>query len=487
MFADYVYEKSAAAYTNRILLIDAEGLLDSTNCAESFSAHGFEIIRYKDDLSFRIEYEGKFKSQDGKIAVIAHPDQYIPYDLRRRMRTYVISLASLFPKLDATVLREQDTTTYDLLSSAYARSFDRLNTPDDTRRFLEQRVYSKENIRRNLEDSYQALVRQADGCTLYKAWFAIAEEKARIDTLAVEYDIDLDTSRINILFRDYILSYYGKLSTTMDSESPVLVSKAMEFMADHSKRFVIIVMDGMSEFDWRVLSASFEGFHYRKSSAFAMIPTVTSVSRQCLLGGKYPRELLNPWSQSKEKQEFTECAKRLGFTDRQISYQRGYDSDFDYMTRCGAVVINDIDDMVHGQMQGRLGMFNDVGVMAKQGKLVAMVHRFLVAGFDVYITADHGNTPRHGMGKLMSAGVETETKSRCMLVLKDFADKEGLKEKYRLIEFPKTYLPKEFDYLICDVGDSFDAKGDDVMSHGGISIDEGIVPFIKIKAVENNG
>ena len=62
-----------------------------------------------------------------------------------------------------------------------------------------------------------------------------------------------------------------------------------------------------------------------------------------------------------------------------------------------------------------------------------------------------------------------------------------LKEKYGLLEFPKTYLPKEYDYLICDVGDSFDAKGEDVMSHGGISIDECVVPFIKIKAVENNG
>ena len=59
---------------------------------------------------------------------------------------------------------------------------------------------------------------------------------------------------------------------------------------------------------------------------------------------------MNPWSQSKEKQEFTECARSLGFTDRQISYQRGYDSDFDFMVRCGAVIINDIDDMVHGQM-----------------------------------------------------------------------------------------------------------------------------------------
>ena len=36
-------------------------------------------------------------------------------------------------------------------------------------------------------------------------------------------------------------------------------------------------------------------------------------------------------------------------------------------------------------------------------------------------------------------------------------------------------------------GDSFDPKGEEVMSHGGISIDECVVPFIKIKAVKQNG
>ena len=177
----------------------------------------------------------------------------------------------------------------------------------------------------------------------------------------------------------------------------------------------------------------------------------------------------------------------MDFTDKQISYQRGYDADFGSLIRCGAVIINDIDDMVHGQKQGRIGMFNDVSVMAKEGKLAQLARRLLKAGFDVFITADHGNTLRYGMGRLTGTGVETETKSHCMLVLKDYADKNGLKEKHRLIEFPKTYLPKEFDYLICDVGDSFDIKGEKVMTHGGISLDECVVPFIRIKAEENHG
>ena len=91
------------------------------------------------------------------------------------------------------------------------------------------------------------------------------------------------------------------------------------------------------------------------------------------------------------------------------------------------------------------------------------------------------------LGKLMGTGVEVETKSRRMLALKDFADKAGLIEKHGLVEYPKYYLPKEYDYLICDVGDSFDAKGDEVMTHGGITLDEVVVPFIKIKAVQKNG
>ena len=41
--------------------------------------------------------------------------------------------------------------------------------------------------------------------------------------------------------------------------------------------------------------------------------------------------------------------------------------------------------------------------------------------------------------------------------------------------------------LLCRAGRSFDSKGDQVMSHGSITIDEVIVPFITIKAGDNNG
>jgi len=96
----------------------------------------------------------------------------------------------------------------------------------------------------------------------------------------------------------------------------------------------------------------------------------------------------------------------------------------------------------------------------------------------VYITADHGNTPCVGVGGFRS-GVETETKSKRMVVLKDFAQETELLRENTFL-FPGYSLDKSYRYYICKRGVSFDNKGDEVMTHGGMSIDEVIVPFIKI-------
>jgi len=509
MFGNYVYEKSSAKFVDKILLIDDDNLDETMNYSADFLEQGFEVIKYVDDLSFRIEYEGKLNNSGEKIVVIAHTEDYIPYDIRRRFRAFTISLYSLFPMLNIDVLREKSSLDLDLLCLAYHSNFENLKKRNQTEHFFRTKVYTKSNVKNylihtlsklmllmNVPYPYKDCLSVAEGNAEFKVsftineerikhkdWFLIAEEKAKIDVLAVQYDIEVDTSEINHQFQNYILAQFGKFSQILDKDTPVLISRAMEYMHENSSKFIIIIMDGMSEFDWNIISTSFCDISYERTAAFAMIPTATSVSRQCLLSNKYPSQLMEPWKQSKEKAEFIACAKELGYTDEQIGYARGYDAEFNSFVRCGAVIINDVDDMVHAQRQGRLGMFNDITVLTNQSKLADATKRFLAAGYDVYITSDHGNTPCIGLGKLIGTGVEVETKSRRMLVLKDFADKKTLLEKYGLIEYPKYYLTKDYDYLICDVGDSFDAKGEDVMTHGGITIDEVVVPFIKIKAV----
>lgn len=487
MFADYIYKMSSAEFSDRVILIDSDDLERKTKYGEYFATHGFQVIRYQDDLHLRLEHEDAITSENGKYALLVDNDSYIPYDVLKRYRRYVVSLSNLFPNLNAVAIKDAQHIDYDLLSIAYSRNFSDFRSEESTRQFIENIECSCCIIEEYLSKKNTEMHEVASLARNYKDWCLVACLKAFIDYTAARFDIDIKTDDVNKRFVDYILTNFGKLSSSIDSDGPVLVTHAMEYMHDHSDKFVIIVMDGMSEFDWYIISQSFENISYKKADIFAMIPTTTSISRQCLLSNKYPSQLQEPWKQTKEKNMFVECAISYEYTRDQIGYERGYDADFSTFVKCAAIIINDVDDMVHAQKHGRPGMLNDIRLLTKNGRLATLVKRLLKKGFDVYVSSDHGNTPCTGMGKLIKTGVEVETKSRRMIVLKDFADKQKLLEQYKLIDYPKYYLKKDFDYLICDIGCSFDAHGEGVMSHGGITVDEVIVPFIKIKAADNNG
>jgi hypothetical protein len=146
-----------------------------------------------------------------------------------------------------------------------------------------------------------------------------------------------------------------------------------------------------------------------------------------------------------------------------------------------AIIINDVDDIAHGQFQGRAGMYNDMDLLGKSGKLQSLINRLTANGFTVYITADHGNTLCVGVGGFRS-GVEMESRSMRMAVLKDFAEANALLNE-NTTEYQGFYLDKEYRYFVCMSGVSFDSKGETVMTHGGMSVDEVIVPFIKVRRV----
>jgi hypothetical protein len=487
MFAEYLFDCAQASYVKRIILVDEDQILNKVDWKEAFIDNGYEILPYENDLRFRIDYEESWKAGQNRLAFAVSPEVYVPYDIRTVAWEFHVSFQTLFPKLNGTVLKEKKNLNLDLSTMAYQENFDDLRSVEMTRDFLSERVYSRKTISKYLDASVKALTEDVNHCSKYSGWLRIAERQAELQVMAAENGLKIDTTFVDGPFQNFILHNFGKLSAELNPETPVLVSRAMEFMHDHSQKFVIIVMDGMSEFDWQIISRSFMDIKYRNTDAFAMIPTVTSISRQCLVSGKYPKELVSPWTTSKEKNEFIVGAKRVGYADSQIAYGRGYDTDFGMSIRCGCVIINDVDDMMHGQKQGREGMYQDISLLAKGHKLHDLVKRLVRKGFDVYVSADHGNTWCIGMGRLTKTGVETETKSHRMVVLKDYADKESLIHDRHMVEFPKYYLDKQFDYLICSGHESMDAKGEQVITHGGITLEEVVVPFISVKVDENNG
>lgn len=486
MLGDYVLNESSAMYCTSVLLVD-HGVEARAEYAHAFERHGFTVVHWNGDLAFRIEWEEALKRGE-KLAVIVPDGVYVPYDLAQLMQRYEVSLSRLFPKLEAVVIEADEGLDLDFLAIAYERDYVHTSDAGATREYIEMHVNTLETAECVCDELQSELIRQTSTAKNYRDWILIAQLKARIDVTRARYGIDQSTNNLtDRAFEEFVLGKFGQLTMEYADDTPVLVSAAMEYMHTRSGRFAIVVMDGMSEFDWRVLRESFANIPYEESAAFAMLPTVTSISRQSLLSGKFPRDLATPWKTSKEKGEFIQRVYEWGINGEYASYKYGYDTDIPYGCCVAAFVILDVDERAHGQYGGRIGMLRDMELLRDSGKLAELVRQLSNFGMDVYITSDHGNTPCMGRGRITNTGVETETKSRRMLVVNNLADVSDKQEKYGLVQCPNGFLPQGLRYYVCPSGVSFDNSGENVMNHGGMSIDEVIVPFITVRAGACNG
>ncbi|HBR02116.1 MAG TPA: PglZ domain-containing protein [Ruminiclostridium sp.] len=467
-------------YEKRLLIFDTDRFYAAFDYTRLLISQDFEVIRYEDIEAFRLRYEQEIRNSDHKYAVIVCSGIYVPYDIRRQFFEVEISLKNIFPKLHDDTVRRY-IKDIDLISFAYGELYSSCDTREKTERFISDTVFSKGNVKNYCELTIKNLLPSGDksGITA-NVWIEIARTKALVDYYAAKANTKIDTSFVDTEFEKFIFDGYQKLSGETKKEAPAILPKVIDFIA-HGKT-ALIVVDGMSLFDFEVISRYWDGIDYEYHCTYALIPTTTSISRQGLLSGKYPRELENPFTLSQEEKGFVEATKNRGYTKQQSLYARGYNPPTSYFTKFVAVIINDVDDLVHGQKQGRVGMYNDVSLLAKEGKLQSLIKDLYARGFNIYVTSDHGNAPCIGAGAIRNFGVEVETRSKRMFVLKDYAaEKESFADN--VVTYPGYYLDKDYKYYVCESGVSFDNKNEEVMTHGGISIDEVIVPFIKVKAV----
>jgi len=468
-------------YEKKILIFDLHDFCSVLDYTELLIKHNFNIVRYDDIEAFRLKYEQEIKNSDKKYAVIVDSELYVPYDIRKKFSEVEISLKNVFPKFHSDTLRRY-IKDIDLISFAYDELYSACETKEETEEFIANYVFSKRNIEKYCNINLKSLLPSGGKSDINAYdWIRIARKKAVIDYYAAKANIRVNTGFVDVEFEKFILDGYKNLSGEVNRDAPIIIPKVLDFIIASGKS-ALIVIDGMSLFDFEVMSRYLEGIEYEYHCTYAMIPTTTAISRQCLLSGKYPRELKNQFDLSQEEKEFVEAAKLRGYTKKQCLYAMGYDPPINPFTKLAVIIINDIDDLVHGQKQGRLGMYNDITVWARSGKLQVLIRNLNEQGFNIYITSDHGNTPCTGIGIIRNTGVEVETKSKRMIVLKDFAEEKEYFEG-KVIYYPGYYLDKDYKYYVCEPGVSFDNKNKEVMTHGGISIDEVIVPFIKVKAV----
>jgi hypothetical protein len=148
------------------------------------------------------------------------------------------------------------------------------------------------------------------------------------------------------------------------------------------------------------------------------------------------------------------------------------------------IIVNFIDDLMHQQLQGTHGMAVDIAAWLTDGSLRRLIENLLKAGFDVYITADHGHSEARGMGRFAKPGLLTQDASRRAVIYKDFAGAEEL-DKFNVTKYTGTYMPKKYHYFLFANGECIGDCGNKYITHGSDSIEELLVPFVRIGEKQN--
>lgn len=334
-----------------------------------------------------------------------------------------------------------------------------------------------------------------------RTWIQIARLFGKAKSIALELKLEDRESkllidmeeRVEAGFEHWLSNHYGSLATLTDRNAPVMVHKTVEVLRLKGQgKVALIVCDGLSFVQWAQIEQELmKDFQCEVYGSFAWIPTLTSVSRQSIFSGEIPKFFYDSINTtSKEEKAWKSVWERNGVPSMYVTYERGLgQGEYDRSNiaalaksniKVAGIVVDTVDQLTHNTIQGQLGMNAAIGVWLKQRFLQSLLLDLLNAGFNVYLTSDHGNKESKGIGRT-NDGTLPETRGERVRVYRDVVLRDQAAVQYSSKRWSGTGLPDDYYALIAQTGEAFVREGEIVVSHGGASIEEVIVPFVHIQ------
>lgn len=299
-----------------------------------------------------------------------------------------------------------------------------------------------------------------------------------------------------------VAGHYADLILQPAIKGPVMVHHVPRFLRQRRSageaKVALLVFDGLAFDQWvRIrehLIASQQPVAFDESTAFAWLPTVTSVSRQALFSGLRPREFDDSIDHTnKEETLWKAFWQNEGcIAPGEVMYRRALhqvnqlDALETEMTnrkpKALGLVIDEVDERLHKERSKEdvslwMGRWLDTG-------FVERLFAFLLGeGFSIYVTADHGNVDAVGIGR-PNQGVIAETRGERVRVYRSEPLRAESAAAYPgAVSLDIAGLPANFKPLFAGGRSAFVPDGDQVVVHGGVSVEELIVPFVKVSNV----
>ena len=333
----------------------------------------------------------------------------------------------------------------------------------------------------------------------------------------------------NKLFSDFIINNY-KFWIQDKNNRPCLsnniVKKFIKPLLDKNEKVVFIVLDCLSLDLWKKISTILYNY-YRIDTNFilSILPTSTAFSRNAIFSGllpneiskRYPSEWKQMWSDEKSRNRFEEFfinnqLQDLGLSNKKHNYKKvitlkqGKEIvskliNFKHLDLF-SIVVNFIDILGHSRSESNIlkEMITDkpsyrsaVMNWVENGWLLELLKEISWWGHKVVITSDHGMIQVKKpvlvkADRTTSSGIRSKygknlnLSSKKALVIKDPSE-------YSLPNFDgltNFIIAKESNYFIYpNDSHSFISNFNNSFQHGGISLDEMIVPVAILEGKKN--
>ncbi|MBL7184310.1 MAG: BREX-3 system phosphatase PglZ, partial [Anaerolineae bacterium] len=306
---------------------------------------------------------------------------------------------------------------------------------------------------------------------------------------------------LNDAFLSFLRQTYPSVSFYDDNKGPIALHRVNQYIhqsVGDRERVALVVCDGMAVDQWfllrdYLLACLKRKVEFRENRTFAITPTVTSLSRQALFAGRmpgnFPDTALVTIADAKHWQNYWvnqgRRRKRVAYLNAKMTGEfNELRKITDSKNEVLAIVVNFFDDIMHTVKDLKVGkrVFYDTLISYLNNSATDEFFDILLgAGYHVFITSDHGNVDAVGTG-VQSPKALVEAYAKRVIIFDQQPIAQAFADKHGLTLFRPLFLPDNLYPVYPQADGMFASKKSAGISHGGLSIEEMIVPFIEVIA-----
>lgn len=486
---------------NIVFIVDKSQILEFPPIKEEIKKEYPILEHFKSELELRL----LLKKHTHKIIIIFKSEKEIPYDLMSKFIIFNIRhmLKEVFNKLDYEEILKFPIEIYQNIFENYNLMKDSLfekMSKADTQKFIKNikrdDYFQKRNYVNDIKSKMKNLIKKdIKNIDWGKVSIDLGELLYCIDNFNVNNDIIELKSELNDKFLKYIEEEYENL--IYDTKSHINSNLINLIFGDEKKKNAIICFDCMGFEEWYVIKEFLDaknGLDFKVGYSFSILPSETKYSSSAIFAGMVPKdikelEIINQIHWKNEEKLFKyNLTRNFNFKEDEIFFFRCLISDdinisFENFSDYNAVglVFSFIDEITHSRRKiNKNKLVKNVKIDLENSNLHKLIKSLIQQGFETYLVSDHGSIFSVGNGVKVSNELFDNRAKRYLISENEILLKE-YKNKIRksiLIQF-KNLIGNEY-LLLLSGNTMFGSKNEASLTHGGISVEEVVVPFIRV-------